>query len=60
MKLGCGKDFPCDTNLEGITVENHEGNSLTVKELASFSEDLAEWKKFSADLRRCFAEKKFQ
>jgi len=34
MKLGGGKYFRYGAYLEGITVENHEGNSLAVKELA--------------------------
>jgi len=60
VKLGGGNDFPYDANLEGMTVEDHERNCCVVGELASFSEDPAEWENVSADLRRYFAEKKLE
>ena len=60
MKLGGGDDFPYDASLEGMTVEDHERNYCAVGELASFSEDPAEWEIVSADLRRYFAEKKLE
>jgi len=56
MKLGGGKDFPYDANLEGVTVEGHERISFADEKLASFSKDPAEWKNVSAELRRHFAE----
>jgi len=58
VKVGGGNDFPYDANVEGMTVEDHERNYCAVGELASFSEDPAEWKNISADLRMYFAEKK--
>jgi len=58
MKLGGGKDFQHDVNLEGIIAEGHEWNSSAVGDLASFPEHPADGKSVSADLRRHFAEKK--
>jgi len=62
VKLGGGRDFPYDVDLEGmaVSVENHERNYCAVGELSSFSEDPAEWENVSADLRRCFAEKRLE
>ena len=62
VKLGGGRDFPYDVDLEGmaVSVENHERNYCAVGELSSFSEDPAEWENVSADLRRYSAEKKFE
>jgi len=44
MELGGDKDFPYDINLEGITAEDHEGNSFRLGNYSLFSEDSAEWK----------------
>ena len=58
MKLGAGKGCPYDASLEGITGKGDadERNSFGVGELGSFSEDPAEWKYVSTDLRKHFAE----
>jgi len=52
LKLGSDKDFPYDTNLEGVTAAEHELIASAVGELVSFSEDPSEWKNINAVLRR--------
>jgi len=46
--------------LKSAAAEDHERNYFAVGELASFSENPAEWENVSADLRRYFAENKLE